>query len=185
MKIKILARNFDITDEFLASYSGRIDRASDKGLKKVGYYIARKEIKSFIKESPEFSGPSVLTVNYKSSYRKQTKIKRRVLPRRRTFQYLSGMSKYNVTNNTLSVGWGYSRDFSSNLTKIAKRVEKGHYTRVTPRMRRYFGNTLLPLKKSTKYLRTKPKPIISKVMGNIKSGYVQVYETKFSKKLGD
>jgi hypothetical protein len=160
-----------------------IERAKNSALKKVGYYIARKEVKEHIKTDSVFDNPSVLTRLYASRYKKKGKIRKRIFKRGRAFQYLAKMAKYDVSEDTLSIGWGYDREFNKHLTKAALRAEYGHYTKVTDRMRRYFGNTELPLRKSTKYLHSKKRPIINGVIGRVRSKYFGIFKEKFFTKL--
>jgi hypothetical protein len=183
--IKVKISNVEKAVETVERSRKTLSKANKSALGSTGFYISRK-LKQHIKKNDGFPQISKLAKYYKSKYFKAGEIKRRLIPRKHAYSFLSKFARYKVSQNgdNLQIGYGKSKTkFDRGLTKTANRAERGGYQRVTPKMRRFFGKTRFPLSKKTKFLRRKRRRIIFPVGFKVKQQYFDIYKNKLSKYL--
>lgn len=157
----------------------KVDKSSNKALGSVGFEATR----IFRKEVAKSTAIPTLSL-LAGEYSTRGKVKSRLLRKKRAYRRLKGLSRYSVSNNRVGIGVGKEKKtFSYSLTKLLKRAEKGRKQKVTPKMRRLFGLTRYPLKKTTEYLVTPKRLYMRNTYKKLNLVYNKIYNKRLEKEM--
>lgn len=201
--VTVDTKPLDTLAERLGRLPYEIRWARTSALKSTGYFV-RQEVADHIRTGGRGTWPEVHPLT--ATFRKKRGVKHRWFGRRlekAPLEWLAQYVRYRTDSaaGLVQVSVGKSRSgkpgvFDPEFIAIVRRVQEGERTAVTEKMRRFFGATrrrrpkrqipgltFFPLKKSTRWLWTPPRPIFDPVLARIEHEIPRHFERKFLRAL--